>query len=175
MSPARKAPASETSVMIERLASVTFESLPRWAGPCRAVSCVPHYSRTKGSTGCSYTTERPAEKRQKGLLQGLKPIWSEFCTPGLKPRPPEENRFFASRYIVPLLKTILKTAFCSIRRSSGSKGGGDRLPGQVGDLAGGGRRAMVPGGLQAIEKAEVGWELNGRTIASVCLPSLIPA
>src|SRR5258705_4698985 len=46
MSPARKAPARETSVMVERLAYVAFESLR--AGCC-SIPCL--YSRTKGRAG----------------------------------------------------------------------------------------------------------------------------
>ena len=52
-----------------------------------------------------------------------------------------------------------------IGRSGWSKGGGDRLQGQVADLAGGGRQAGTAGGLQAIEKEEFAWRLNGAAVA----------
>jgi hypothetical protein len=45
----------------------------------------------------NYGAKEAAEKGGKDFLQGLKPIGYTCVTPGLKPRPPKETAFSATR------------------------------------------------------------------------------
>ena len=81
---------------IDRMLAITNKFVRGWNLGIRDVFLWVANSALQG------TAERAAEKynKEKGFLQGLKPVMSEHLTSGLKPRPPKEKTFSAACSVV---------------------------------------------------------------------------